>query len=335
MLSDLAVFSEYAYDTAVQVVAQQVALFNEAASGTFVLRAANHLGDYSDVAFWKRLQGLVRRRNAYGSGNIPEINFSQLTESMVKVAAGTPAVRLDPGQFKWINQDPGTRGVQMGQQLGQDLVRDMFNTGLGGLVASHAQYPSIITDKTADNSFQNNGRFVMSYFNAAQSLYGDRWRDLQAWVMHSSTMFGLWDSYFKNNERLFTFETLNVIRDPFGRPLIVSDAPGLIIPAVTTGPTAGQHGAQYWTLGVKPGAVIVDQNDDFDDNFEKINGQENIKATYQAEWSYNVGIRAHSWDKTNGGKSPTDAALLTSTNWDRTAGYNDRDLGCVLVKTAA
>jgi hypothetical protein len=326
-LSDLAVFSEYTYEAATQVVAQQVALFNEAAQGTFILRAANHTGDFSDFAFWKRLQGLVRRRNAYGTGAIPQINFAMLTENMVKIAAGTPEVRLDPGQFRWINQDPATRGVEMGQQLGQDMVRDMFNTGLGALVASHSQYPSLIVDKTT----VGDGTMDMSYFNAAQALYGDRWRDLQAWVMHSQPMFKLWDNVFKNAERLFQFENLNVMRDPFGRPFIVSDAPGLVIPA-TTG--TGAHGVQYWTLGVKPGAVVVDQNDDFDDNFSKLNGQENLVASYQAEWSYNVGIRAHSWDKTNGGKSPTDAALLAATNWDRTAGYNDRDLACVMLKTA-
>ena len=150
-LSDLAVFSEYAYEAATQVVAQQVVLFNEASQGTFIQRAADHTGDYSDVAFWKRLSGLVRRRNAYGDGNIPEVNFSQLTETMVKIAAGSPVVRLDPGQFRWINQDPEARGAAMGQQLGQDMVRDMFNTGLGALVSSHSQVSTLVVDKTAED----------------------------------------------------------------------------------------------------------------------------------------------------------------------------------------
>lgn len=324
MLSDLAVFTEYTVEAATQVVAQQVALFNEAAGGTFILRAANHSGDFSEVAFWKRLSGLVRRRNPYGTGTIPQVNFAMLTENMVKIAAGTPAVRLDPGQFRWINQDPAARGAEMGQQLGQDMIRDMFNTGLGALVASHSQVPSLIVDKSG----VGDGTMDMSYFNAAQALYGDRWRDLTAWVMHSQPMFKLWDNVFKNSEKLFTFGDLNVMRDPFGRPFIISDAPGLVIP---NGGGAGTPA--YYTLGVKPGAVMVDQNDDFDDNFQKQNGNENIEATYQAEWSYNVGVRAFSWDKLNGGKAPTDAALLTSTNWDRTEGYNDRDLACVMLKT--
>lgn len=326
MLSDLAVFTEYAYAAATQVVAQQVALFNEAAQGTFILRPANHSGDFSEVAFWKRLQGLVRRRNAYGNGNIPQISFAMVTENMVKIAAGTPTVDLSPSQFKWINEDPATRGTAMGQQLGQDMVRDMFNTGLGGLVASHSQVAGLVVDRRG----QGDGRLALSHFNDAQAVYGDRWRDLAAWVMHSTAMFGLFDKALTNDNRLFTFQDVNVMRDPFGRVFIVSDAPGLLIPA---GADPAANPASVLTLGVKPGAVVVDQNDDFTDNFDTQNGKENIQTTYQAEWSYNLGVRGFAWDKTNGGKSPTDAALLSGANWDRVDGYNDRDLACVMIKT--
>lgn len=323
MLSDLAVFTEYTRDAATQVVAQQVALFNEAAEGTFILRAANHAGDFSERSFWQRFSGLVRRRNAYGSGNIPQINVAQLTDSMVKIAAGTPEVRMDPGQFEWINEDPATRGTALGQQLAEDMVRDMFNTGLGAMLASHIQVPGLVVDRSAEGD----GKMNMAAFNAGQAVYGDRWRSLRAWVMHSSAMFGLFGNALQNNERLYDFGTLAVSRDPFGRPFIVSDAPALF--------AAGALPAdnRYYTLGVTPGAVLVDQNDDFTDNWDTKNGTENIVRTYQAEWSYNVGVKGFSWDKTSGGKSPTDAALISSANWDRVAGYNDRDLGGVILKT--
>lgn len=323
MLSDLAIFTEYAYEAATQVIAQQVALFNEAAQGTFILRAANHSGDFSDVAFWARLNGLIRRRNPYGNGAIPEINFSMLTETMVKIAAGTPVVRLDPGQFAWINQDQAARGAQMGQQLGQDMVRDMFNVALTALIASHSQVPGLVVDKSTT-------KMQMGYFNSAQAVYGDRWRDLQAWVMHSSAMFGLFDNVFKNENHLYSFGNLNVMQDPFGRVFIMSDAPALVIPA---GADPQANPAKYRTLGVKSGAALIEQNDEFTDNFETKNGFENIIRTYQAEWSYNLGIHGFSWDKVAGGKAPTDAAIAVSTNWDRTPNYNDRDLACVQLIT--
>jgi hypothetical protein len=39
-----------------------------------------------------------------------------------------------------------------------------------------------------------------------------------------------------------------------------------------------------------------------------------------------------SWDKTNGGRSPTSAALAVGTNWDRTA-TSIKDLGGVVLRT--
>lgn len=323
-LSDLAVFSEYTYETATQVVAEQVALFNAAAQNTFILRPANHAGDFSETAMWARWQGLVRRRNAYGNGTIPEINLHMLTDTMVKIAAGTPVVRMDPGQFEWINANPELAAASLGQQLAVDMVLDMFNTALTALLAAHRQVPGLFIDKSDQ-------KFKPALFNTAQAVFGDRFNELGAWVMHSGTLFGFYDGLFTNGEQLFTYGTLNVRSDPFGRSFIVSDAPALVNPPPGGSP-AGTP-STYFTLGVKPGAVVVDQNDDFDDNWQTINGNENIKRSYQAEWSYNLGMHAFAWDKTNGGKSPTDAAIATSGSWDRVAGYADRDLKVVVLET--
>jgi len=101
----------------------------------------------------------------------------------------------------------------------------------------------------------------------------------------------------------------------------VSDVPALV--------TAGTPNI-YNTLGLVPGGIVVDQNNDFTDNLQTSNGDENIQRTYQAEWSYNLGIKGFTWDKTNGGHAPNDAALATSTNWDKIA-TSTKDLAGVLV----
>ena len=59
-------------------------------------------------------------------------------------------------------------------------------------------------------------------------------------------------------------------------------------------------------------------------------GSENIKRTYQAEWSYNCGILGYAWDETAGGKSPTDTAIGTSTNWKKIATSNKDTAGVLL-----
>jgi len=319
-LSDLAVYSEYAYSSMTEVLRQKIDLFNAATGGAIQLRAAAHQGDYSDVAFFAKISGLVRRRNAYGSGNVSEKNMAHLVDTMVKVAAGTPPVRLDPGQFKWIQQNPEVAGAALGQQLAVDTMADMLNVGLGASYAALSAQSAVVYDATGNTSPEDTLSF--SNLNNGQAKFGDQASTISAWVMHSKPMFDLYGKNLTNAAQLFNYGNINVIRDPFGKLLVMTDSPNLVITGTPN---------NYAVLGLVPGAVIIDQNNDYTANEEAKNGDENIIRTFQAEWSYNVGVRGFAWDKTNGGKSPNDAALLTATNWDKYA-TSHKDLAGVVVK---
>lgn len=319
-LSDLAVYSEYAYSSMTEVLRQKIDLFNTATGGAITLRAGAHQGDYSDTAFFARISGLVRRRNAYGSGAVSEKTMRHLIDTMVKVAAGTPPVRLDPGQFKWIQQNPEVAGVALGQQLAIDTMADMLNVGLGASYTALSQVTSVNYDASANTSPEDTLSF--SNLNNGQAKFGDQASTISAWVMHSKPMFDLYGKNLTNAAQLFNYGNINVIRDPFGKLLVMTDCLNLVIAGMPN---------KYAVLGLVPGAVMIDQNNDFTANEEAKNGDENIIRTYQAEWSYNVGVKGFAWDKTNGGKSPNDAALLTVTNWDRYA-TSIRDLAGVVVK---
>lgn len=316
-LSDLAVFSEYAYSTMTEMQDQQIGLFNAATHGGLVLQLGNHQGDYSDEAMWAKISGLVRRRNAYGSGVVAEKVLEHLTETSVKVAAGTPPVRIDPGMMKWIQRSPEEAGVVVGKQMAEDSIADMLNTAVLVYTAAIGQVANVVYDHSAT------GAMSLAALNKGAAKFGDRASAIVAWVMHSKSAFDIYGEALTNATRLFVFGNVRVIEDGFGRPLVVTDSPNLI----NTTPTPDV----YIALGLTPGAVLVSQNGDFTDNVETKNGDENIIRTYQAEWSYNVGIQGFAWDKTNGGKSPTNAALGTATNWDRYA-TSDKDLAGVLVK---
>jgi hypothetical protein len=314
-LSDLAVFSEQVNTALTEVLAYQVDLFNAASNGAIVLRAANHSGDYSELAMWAKVNGLVRRRNAYGTGDVAEKTLAQITDTMVKVAAGTPPVRIDPGQFEWINKSPEEAGAVIGQQLAGDTLADMLDTAIICTSAALNGVAALVHD--ADD-----GVLEMADYNVAQSKFGDRAGTLAAWIMHSKPLFDLYGAAMANATGLFTFESIQVTRDPFGRVFVITDSPALV--------TAGTPNL-YTSLGLVPGAVTVDQNDDFTDNISTVNGKENIVRTYQGEWSYNLGVKGFSWDKTNGGKSPTNAALATSTNWDKYVSSNKDAAGVLIV----
>ncbi len=318
-LSDLSVFSEYTYDAMTEVIAQQIELFNAASRNTIVLSTQAHQGDYSDRAFWKKISGLVRRRNAYGSGAVTAKTLQHLTDTMVKVGGGTAPVNLDPGQFRWIQMNPEEAGAALGQQLAKDMLADMLNTGITSTRAALSQVSTVLYNATALSP----NTLIANHLLGGAGLFGDMMNEIQAWIVHSKPMTDFYGAALTNTAQLFTYGTVNVLSDPFGRIFVVTDASGLV--------TVGSPNT-YHTLGLVPGAISVDQNDDFDDNYETSNGDENIKRTYQAEWSYNLGIKGFAWDKTNGGKSPTDAALATATNWDRYA-TSDKDLAGVLVNT--
>ena len=322
-LSDLAVYSEYAYSAFSETLRQQVDLFNAATGGAIMLQSAAHQGDFSDVAFFAKVTGgLVRRRNAYGAGTVAEKVLKHLVDTSVKVAAGTPPVRLDPGQFRWIQQNPEVAGAAMGQQLAVDTMADMLNVGLGSVYSALSQVSDVVYDATA-NTDAADKLPTWNNLNNGQAKFGDQSSQIAAWIMHSTPMHKLYGSNLTNGERLFTYGTVNVVRDPFGKLLVMTDSPNLF--------AAGTPNV-YHILGLVPGAVMIGQNNDFDANEETKNGDENIIRTYQAEWSYNIGVKGFAWDKANGGKSPTDAALFTSTNWDKYA-TSHKDLAGVVVKT--
>lgn len=315
-LSDLAVFSEYTYEAFTEVLAQQVDLFNAASGGSILLQAAAHVGDFSDVAFWAKIQGLVRRRNAYGSGAVAEKSLEHLVDTMVKVAAGTPPVRIDPSQFEWIQRNQEEGGAVYGQQLAKDTLADMLNSGLLCYVAALTGEADVYEDLSgADTSF--------SSLLTGAAKFGDRSNDINAWAMHSKSMFDIFGVALANSTGLFTFGTVNVRQDGFGRPFVISDSPSLI--ETVANPD------KHYIGGMAAGAIRIDMNGDFVQNVETSNGDENIVRTIQSEWSYNMGIKGYSWDKATGGKSPTDAALATANNWDRFATSHKDTAGVLLL----
>jgi hypothetical protein len=315
-LSDLSVFSEYVYSTLTEVVAQQVELFNAASNGAIILRSGAHEGDYSDIALWAKISGLVRRRNAYGSGAVAAKELEHLLDTMVKIAAGTPPVNMPPSMFTWIQRNEEEGGVVVGQQLAGDMLADMLNTAIMAYVAALTGEADVTHDYSAT------GTVDLAVLNTGASKFGDRATEIRAWMLHSKVMFDIFGSALANTEALFNFGTVAVRQDGFGRPFIVTDSPSLV--NATPDPDV------YRTLGLVPAAIVVEANNDFDDNLETSNGDENIQRTYQAEWTYNLGIKGYSWDKATGGKSPNDAALATANNWDRYA-TSHKDTAGVLV----
>jgi hypothetical protein len=309
------VFSEYAQTAATETIRQQADLFNAAAQGVITLVPAANEGDYSDETFWKNISGLVRTRNAYGSGSVTAVDLEQESITKVKVAGGTVPVRFEPQQFTWIQKNPEEAGVVIGEQLGIGMAAKMLNVSLSAGVSAVANNTDMISDQTA-------GTLARAGLVSGSAKMGDRSGDIVAWVMHSKPMHDLMGENVSNADRLFEIGNVSVMQDGFGRLMFMTDSPSL----VNTTPDPDT----YNILGLVPGALMVEDNGDLFTNIETSNGEENIQRTMQSEFTYNVGVKGYSWDKTNGGASPAEAALGTGTNWDKVVSDN-KDTAGVLI----
>ncbi|WP_288061378.1 major capsid protein [Rodentibacter caecimuris] len=314
MSFDLQVFNKQTQLALTETVDQDIDKFNKASGGTIVLQNAPVEGDFDIRASFKAVAGLVRRRNAYGQGTVEAKRLEQLLNVAVKVAAGTPPLEYEPQQYHWILKNPELAAITIGQQLAKARLADMLNTAvLGGVAAIGGNAKTVLDDKTQSPTFRT--------LNKGAALFGDRSGSLKAWVMHSTTLHTLFENALTNTERLFNYDNINVVRDPFGRVFVVTDSPALV-----------NADGSYNTLGLVENAILVGGNNDFNSVILPKVGGENIGATYQAEWTYNLGILGYKWDMTAGGKSPNDTALGTSTNWKKSATF-DKDTAGVLVKT--
>lgn len=320
-LSDLAVFNEQLFTLVTEILDQKVDLFNAATRGTIVLASKPFGGDFNDKSFFANVAGLVRRRNPYGSGAVTAKSLLTLIESMVKVAAGTPPLEMNPGQFNWIKQNPSIASAVYAKQLAPQIMADMLNVAIGSVKAALSGQSTNVLDVSGATSPAD----LMTYSNqvSAAAKMGDRSSDLLVWIMHSKPWFDLIQGNLTNTAQLFTYGDLKVMADPLGRPYIVTDQPALKL--------AGSPD-KYYSLALTDNAVAINTNDDYDQVVVEATGDENILRTMQAEWSYNVGVKGFTWDKTNGGHAPTNSALFTSTNWDKVAS-SARDLAGIELVT--
>ena len=314
MAFDLQVFNKQTQTIITETVAQEVDRFNNASGGTIVLQTKPAEGDFDITASFKSIAGLVRTRNVDGSDVLTPKRLEQLKEASVKVAAGTSPIEYVPAQYAWILKNQELAAIKIGEQLAKDRMAHMLNRAISATAtAIGGQTSAKFGDGTKSPTFD--------MLNSGAALFGDRSSALRAWVMHSTTAHKLYANALANAERLFNYEGVNVMRDAWGRVFIVTDSDAL----VDTG--------KYKTLGLVSGAVMVHDNADFYATMQEQTGKENITATYQAEWSYNIGVQGYTWNTTAGGRSPSDTALGTSSNWVKTA-TSIKDTAGVLVLSA-
>jgi hypothetical protein len=319
-LSNMQVFNDYIMPATMIVLDQEIDKFNAASGGAIVLSSEGMTGDFMRESFFSTLASARRRVDRYtANDDQPATPLTELQGSKVKVAGGFGPISYEPSQMTWL-QRPTRQGVQAASAaFAQLLVQDQLNTAIACAVGAIENQPDLTNDVSASAGL------TYGAMNESLALFGDMSGMLSANVMTGQVAHRFVGQNLDNAERLYTAGSVRVI-DILGQVSIITDAPALY--------EAGTPNKQK-VLTLVPGAAIVGGATDVLANVETTNGKNRIETTFQADYSFTVGLKGYGWDEANGGKSPNDAALGTGSNWDKVAEFDKMTAGVITVGDAA
>ena len=319
-LSQMQVFNEYIMPATIETLGQMVGKFNAASNGSIRLTTDGFDGDFLQESFFQAIHTAQRRVDRYAAqAAATATDLTQLKQSSVKIAGGFGPIRFEPSQLTWLNK-PTAEGIEVASRnFAEALMADQLNTAILALRSAIANQAAVTNDVSATAGVTYAG------MNNAHAKFGDRSSDIVANVMTGAVYHKFIGQNLANAAQLFQAGNVRVI-DILGKAVVVTDAPALYV--------AGTPNKEY-VLGLAAGAATVHDAGDLISNIETKNGQTRIETTMQVDYTFGLGLKGYTWDEANGGKSPSNAALGTGTNWDKVAIDIKNTAGVVLVGDAA
>jgi len=308
LLNNFLVRNREFYQAMLLELGRRIEQFNAASNNTIRLSLSPLEGNYETDIMQGCIPNLISDRDLTSQAPVAESALSHVDQVRVKYARRAGPVDLNDKTYDWILQSRANGVAWVMSQMAESMPLNMFDRGVAALVAAMSQHTNFVYDGTSDSTTT----LTRDKFAKGEALLGDQYQEVVAFVMHSKPFFDLRQADLVNAERLFVFETLNVFQDTLGRPFIVIDSPALVTPGSPN---------VYHVLGLTRDAIEVSENGDYRDNLDLPNGEENLKTTWQAQWTENIRIKGHSWDTSNGGTNPNAAAITTASNWDLITGF--------------
>jgi hypothetical protein len=298
-LSNMAVFNRELAALTVETIAQNVEAFNAASGNAIVLTPQGFEGDYLIDRFWSSLSGAQRRVDRYATNSTQTATaLAQKTENSVKVAGGFGPILYEPAQMTYMLENPAVALEVASRNLADVIMKDQLNAGIKSAVAA--------IGGNSDATFAAAASaFTYVELNSAHALFGDASTSIICNVMNGAMYHGLIGLNLANAQTLFSSNTVQVV-DILGKKVVVTDSPSLAY--ANTGKTSA--------LGLTEYGIVISDGSDIVTNSASTNGKLRIENTFQADYTFGVGVKGYSWDTTSGGKSPTDAELATAANWD-------------------
>lgn len=301
------IYQEQFYLGVIEELARTVDVFNAGSNGTLLLGSDQYMGDYIQEAMYDRIPGLIQRRDINVDTAVADLSMSLQEHVGVDVAH-----RVGPVFQKYEDFERRGRSIdEMAQIIGQQFAGDFLARGLDLIVSALVAATDNVS--ALKNATLNTQTTNYKHLVAGQKIFGDQFRNVDAYLMNSESFFDLMgdglDNY-KIDDVAGARIVSGVTQGALGKPIIVSD-----IPSLTYDAGAGDLKNRVLSLTTGAGSVIergaarilVD---------DKVLGQENLGIRYQAETNTRLSVKGYAWDIANGGQNPTDAALATGSNWD-------------------
>lgn len=308
--SNIIVKNEYFYTSFTETLREQYQLFNAATRGGLVMLQRNHVGDFSDEIFWKWEDGLTSSRNPYDQKDETHKSLSMISDNMVKMGRRIGPIDFQPSSLGWIGRTKAEHDAARASQVAAQEMRAQLNIAINAYIAAVGGVPELNAPTQSELTWQ-------SLLDGA-SLFGDQYQDILCWVMPSSAIFKLWGNNLQNASHLFQWGGINVMSDPLGKPIIITDNATLI-----NGDSA--------ILGLTSGAVQIHDTGYFLDDEQMTLGKTNIMSTYQAEFDIEIGVKGFAYNATDATKAPDETKIKDKKNWKKVM-TSHKDLAGVLIK---
>lgn len=318
--SNMVIFNKYVPEAAVELLAQMVDKFNGASNGAILLTNQGFEGDFFERSFYSSLEAAQRRVDRYAAnGAAASTSLAQVKEASVKVAGGFGPILFEPSQMSWMMKNEAEAIDAISRNLAMAVIKDQLNTGIAAAVGA------ISNQVTATNNVSATAGISHGELNDTDALFGDSSSSIITRVMNGTSFHKLIGQNITNANTLFQADGVRVV-DILGKFIVVTDAPSLY---ATGTPNLLK------VLGLSSAGIVISDGSDIITNADTSNGKERIETTFQADYTFGIGLKGYTWDEANGGKSPTDAEMATGTNWDLTASSIKNTAGTILIGDAS
>lgn len=321
--SDFKIYQPQINGGFVETLVQQTNAFNNASEGGIRLVDRRIKGDYEYESFFSNISSLVTRRDLTSVASATDLALTQSESISVKInrKVGPVAQTLDAFRKIMRDADEGSLSFLIGSMFAKAMVVDKLNNGLRAVRAAIANQSDLTVAATGTT-------ITTANLVSGLAKMGDMADRVSVWVMHSKPYYDLVANQIAANiDGVSNFNVATASPVTLSRPVLVTDSESLRVEGSPTGDY------NYYTLGLVPGGVVIENSESEMMHAEIVTGLENLVVRIQGEFAYNLGLKGFQWDVANGGANPTDATVDTGSNWDKVAA-SVKDLSgvCIITK---